>query len=202
MQKFSRVWLLQEYVLSQQVSVVCNEFVFDWNRFFYTCVISSIRDSEAQKRSGRLYQLHQLRQEWKAQQSIPLHRAISMTLSRHCERPHDHIFGILGLSPTVDEELKPPDYREGFLSLSARYMSYFLRNSEFGALHDMLRFGNRTLVSWIPDFSSRTGTRNWEAATPLFNKTFKAGSTLQPNLSYVEQFQSFKLNLRAKKLGV
>ena len=137
---FNRVWVLQEFVLSRDILVICGEFEMAWDLFYHSCLISG-GDME-DGRFLRLYKLNQLRLTWMIQKGVSLHDAVLLTLDRQCTRPQDRLFGVLGLSNKVPDQyadLIRPDYAEDINTYAAEESSL-------------------QLPSWVPDWSSRRRT--------------------------------------------
>lgn len=135
---WKRVWVIQEYVLGQDVIFICGEDRFDtqtldralkvlhdcWASLFATSMLKQIGFNA--RVMDPLWNLHALRYRLRQNNIEPVHTLmhLSLTRSAHATDPRDRLFAQYGLMSEKVREFCPPNY-----SLSERdIFTMFFRN--------------------------------------------------------------------------
>jgi hypothetical protein len=173
----SRVWVIQEYVLSKRTPWALLDsgvFALDFTKAISSQMLPQL--TEGPKDSLRdilnpilasfptigdpLMRFTDLRGElqfenfWDKSLADQLLHLLLYKCGSRCAIAHDHIYGILSL---VDVKLLPerlrPDYSEPFETVYFKYMRYIVQNTHSLALLDISAgYRLRGCPTWVPDF--------------------------------------------------
>jgi Heterokaryon incompatibility protein (HET) len=173
----SRVWVIQEYVLSKRTPWALLDsgvFALDFTKAISSQTLpqltegpkDSLRDilnpilasfpaiGDPLMRFIDLRDKLQFENFWDKSLADQLLHLLLYKCGSRCAIAHDHIYGILSL---VDVNLLPeqlrPDYSEPFETVYFKYMRYIVENTHSLALLDIsVGFPPRGCPTWVPDF--------------------------------------------------
>ncbi|KAF2246892.1 HET-domain-containing protein [Trematosphaeria pertusa] len=97
---WSRLWIIQEFVLAKEIVLWCGCKQIDWEKFSLARNLVLKLTPNLRSKIGSLGPCDQIRKLDKHE--ITLERLLSETCDSLCENPHDKIFGLLGLLPTFE----------------------------------------------------------------------------------------------------
>ncbi|KAK4162996.1 heterokaryon incompatibility protein-domain-containing protein [Cladorrhinum sp. PSN259] len=162
---FSRMWVLQEVCLAQQVNLLCGRDELDWPDFAnavmaqvgYVASATEEVSAEPHKQAAlNAMELVTNRAEMQCDYCFPVD-VYDLAAGRLCSDPRDHVYGLLGMLPDgLRSRLPLPDYD---LPASRVYHEFTIaairHRQRLGSLETCcLDTSMPDLPSWVPNFSN------------------------------------------------
>lgn len=169
---FSRIWVIQEVVLSRQDPIILHgKFSYQWHRLGWVAAWMRrkgyIRLAEIAEEFRNVDTICSLR---RAESRWPLDALISITqIKFHATDQRDKIYGLLGLAaefqdPSNLPDSLCPDYDSNVTEVYCKIARFLLKRSRSlailtrahgtsGGLSRKQRHHNLNLASWVPDLS-------------------------------------------------
>jgi hypothetical protein len=202
---WSRVWIIQELVLANSISILYGGSAMEWDLF--SSAVRAIRVQYDGSWAMRLDMpnFHQLLmasnrvgnivdiQELLRKQGTKLHLSDVVLLSSQslCTNPEDKVNGLLGLSSNVEDVDVQPDHRRPVAQVYARVTLNGMRNAKFTLLNiaGLWRQPIYPLPSWVPDLSMPT------PLYPLdnFQSKYHAGGGQEPQFRTLDDMTRLQI---------
>jgi hypothetical protein len=190
---WSRIWIIQEVLLSREVIVKCGDKEIDFQQFIDLALKESAMDTYGVHTDALwtwvpkmpffdIFLTLRHLQDRVARDSVPLSFWMGLTASFNSTLPRDKIYALLKLCRASDRKSIKVDYSDSERQVFKGITMYFLRNE--GNLK-VLRRGqiehkSLDLPSWVPDYSVDPnrpvplqdhhvdgGHANWKRLTPI-----------------------------------
>lgn len=161
---FSRVWIIQEFILAKRVVFICGSLYFDSGilvRLANSHFQGSRQILESQpllaNQASKLFHLRsgyiEKGPRW------PLVRILSHFRGHTCTRARDHLFALLSLAYDASSPGLDPNYDDPIEQIVRRYAEVFIKN---GCLMELLSLAGHDpdpaaclpFPSWIPNWTS------------------------------------------------
>lgn len=104
-QYWTRVWIIQEFILEKKVVLQCGHTLYDWDKLSHS--FPSRHDRRGGEKLHRLFDLK--RRLGPKVKALPAAEAIKFAHGSEATDPRDKFYGILGLVPNCDNVLAPFD---------------------------------------------------------------------------------------------
>ena len=173
---FSRLWVIQEMVLSAETILACGNETARWDELTivleilltrglseYLCIVPVGSGTVNLPRGlGGLSVMNYISACRTAGQALPLQRLVLYGRSFDATNPRDLIFGLLGVAPEVDDGTMQPDYQQSTQEIFLRWTRFLMtRDGKATLLHGaglgQTRF-LKNIPSWVPDLTVRSET--------------------------------------------
>jgi hypothetical protein len=173
---FSRLWVIQEIVLSRRTIFACGEMTTSGSQLM-TVVDILLRKGlseyllmirvgfatvEYPKGLGSLQVIRSIAACRGAGEDVPLQELLLFSRRFDATNPRDLIFGVLGVASELDDGTMPPDYEQLTEEIFLRWTRFLIiRDGEATLLHGAGLGRTRLLKgipSWVPDLTVRSET--------------------------------------------
>lgn len=190
---WTRVWVIQEYVLGQDVIFLCGEEIFDaqtldralkvlhdcWGNLFATSTLKQIGFNA--RVMDPLWNLHALRHRLRQRNipPVPTLTHLSLTRAAHSTDPRDRLFAQYGLMSEKVRELCPPNYSLPEIDIFTIFFRNYVQYTRDLSILCHAGMDSKTAQAWptwlaqwtpgrhvYPFHCDWTGRRN---AWPVFN---------------------------------
>lgn len=155
---FSRVWIIQEFVLAKRVVFICGSWYAGHSILLRSAnFLSREMNSTATNIVETLFQLRS--SYFEKEQRWPLIRILQHFRGHACTRASDHLFALLSLAGDMPNSELDPDYDEPVEETVRRYAKVFAKNGYMMELlnlagHDPEPMERLRFPSWIPNWMS------------------------------------------------
>ncbi|KAL6363072.1 hypothetical protein LRP88_02474 [Fusarium phalaenopsidis] len=198
---FKRVWIVQELVLPNKVTLVCGRSKIDWDEFFEAIQLCErglnsggghrIDDFLVLQHASPAYALGMARKSLReGRNKFAFLRLLDMFAHCQATKLVDKLFALLGLGSDCSQQEFNPDYDSTVQQVVQRYATCFVQR---GQVMDLLcRAGvNKSygFCSWIPEWTRHSFPQTistWDAA----KGTFYAGRREHPTAQVREPSDS------------
>lgn len=109
---WQRLWIIQEFSLAPTVSIRCGEFSLAWDKLekFNESATKVYHNDKRVKDYVSLVQTRKRSRKWIFTNDQGLLRLTGDHVNSKCSQTHDHVFGLLGLSPLCCQNAVIVDY--------------------------------------------------------------------------------------------
>ncbi|ERF73204.1 hypothetical protein EPUS_03045 [Endocarpon pusillum Z07020] len=176
---FSRLWVFQEVVLSQEARIVCGQFSTSIQKWTMICEVAEALDrrttdhlanlKEVDGLAGYISVCNSMNSSWfKAtliRQAAPycfeLLNLMRVLAGQKVSLPQDHVYALLGVAEDVEPLTFPVNYSQPFRDLFVYITKFFVKRYSdlsvltlvsIGPSSKVARSGPRELPSWVPDY--------------------------------------------------
>jgi hypothetical protein len=173
---FSRLWVIQEMVLSRRIIFACGEKTAPGNQLmvvvnillskglseYLLMVRVGFATVEYPRGLGGLQVMRSISACRTAGEDVPLQELLLFSRRFDATNPRDLIFGLLGVASELDDGTIPPDYEQSTEEIFLRWTRFLMtRDGEATLLHGAGLGRTRLLKdipSWVPDLTVRSET--------------------------------------------
>ena len=197
---FSRAWIVQEVILSQNAIVFCGSRITSYDKLVIACYwikYSGLSPSILHLDSMILsaWTLRRTRSLGEETRGTRLTNVLGLYRRMKATDPRDKVYALLGIAPSSDTSGIVPDYSQSVASIYTGVAKYLIeKEGNLTIFTDVLgNSGHMGLPSWVPDWSSVTDiyclgrqtfrdSRAYHAAGKTVTVEKKAGNRDQINL--------------------
>jgi hypothetical protein len=172
---FSRLWVIQEMVLSRRAILACGKETAGWDELTIVVEILltkglreyllyippvGLANAEFPGGLGGLIAMSGISAHRIAGKALPLQELLLFGRHFAATNPRDLIFGLLGVAPEVDDGTMPPDYQSSAEEIFVRWTRYLMTRDGRATLLHGAGLGQirllKNIPSWVPDLTARS----------------------------------------------
>ncbi|KAJ4347822.1 uncharacterized protein N0V89_009192 [Didymosphaeria variabile] len=152
---WKRIWIAQEFAIGHRIDLLIGKNLIDARKLETMLNYAEKNTGRSIEGVGQAQKILNIRRSWQEGQPLDLFKILEMTQDSLCERRHDRVFGLLGLTADVLDFLSEPGYQiDPTYLASSMTRSYIERRSL-----DIIMLAQRIdadhslqLPSWCPPF--------------------------------------------------
>ena len=125
---WNRIWIVQEFAIGHNVQFLVGDSVVAASKL--GSILALLRTQPQAERWAQALAIYRIRDSFQTNKPLPLLDALVRTRRSLCQRRHDRVFGIIGLSPDALKYLAEPNYEMDLAQTSkAMTRSYIMKVS-------------------------------------------------------------------------